>query len=219
MSKARLPEAPGRTAELARPGSPPIEVFRRLLDWLPEGQTFAVAGASEERMVAFCCDLVVSCDVQGVLDLWRDYDEAVERPKWATRAATDAPLDRAAFQRWADTYLPPVAVRAWLDAGGKRILDSDALDILERRVAIGSDGGPVSEQVWRDAEVLSGVESLSELIGGLKSAGTKAARNEARTMANPRRASERFQRDSSIDLARRRIRDLNATVPRRPEQS
>ena len=157
-------------------------------------------------MVAFCCDLVVSSDVQGVLDLWRDYDEAVERPKWATRAATDAPLDRAAFQRWADAYLPPVAVRAWLDPGGKRILDSDALDMLERRVAIGSDGAPVSEQVWRDAEVLSGVGSLSELIGGLKSAGTKAARNEARTMANPRRASERFERDSSIDLARRRIR-------------
>jgi ATP-dependent helicase HepA len=193
--------------ELARPGAPAMEVLRRLLDWLPDGQTFtAWAESADYSLVAFCCDLVVRANIEEVMALWRAHEAELPRRKGAIRNAADAPLDAAGFHRWADSYLPPVPVRVWLDPAVNKIDDHRLVSELEEGLGEAPPGDSLSDREWRAAEVLAGVQSFDELVGELTDAAQRHALEDAGARNSPQAAAQEFAADMAMDLAQRRLR-------------
>ena len=190
---------------LALPGSPGVDLLRRLVAGDTASWTFAhwaTESAEVGATVAFCCDVLVRADVGEAFSAWVDHERKQPTLPRAHRSAADAPLDRAAFQRIVDAHLEPQVVRVWISTSGESI-DSPAL--LEQAM---HDTQPQqwTSAAWDRAEIIGNVRSFESIADRVLESANASAVAVARKAADPVVAGKRFREEIRRDLVQRRLR-------------
>lgn len=193
------------SARLVRPGTPAVDLIRKLLSEDDRALTFAVwrhVPDDQATVVAFCWDLLVRADVEQPFQEWRRHESQQPSHARAHRSNADAPLDRAAFQRRADAHLSPTVIRLWTDSSGREFEDPRTLEAAIDDASTNR----WSKAAWRRAEVLANVDDLGAEIERIAEAARAQACKKASRLADPAGASRAMSAEADRSLLQLELR-------------